>query len=107
MTNEMIILQQAQRLAESGKIGYTGRTLTLETTDGDTIELRETEPIHTFARWKAMGYMVRKGEKAIAKFTIWKHVHKKKKADDEEAPESKMFLKQAAFFSMAQVEQVG
>lgn len=111
MTNEMIILDHAQQLAEEGKIAYTGSTVTLETAGGEEIEFKETEQIHTYARWKAMGFQVRKGEKAVAKFKVWKHVTPKKKNDDSEektasADRGKMFLKQAAFFSAAQVEPV-
>lgn len=109
VTNSMIILEQSLALAEAGKIGYTGKTMTVEI-NGEEVDLREPEQIHTYARWKAMGYQVRKGEKAIAKFKVWKHVAgKKKEADSEEektagAGRGRMFLKQAAFFSAAQVD---
>ena len=110
VTNSMIILEHSLALAEAGKIGYTGETMTAEI-NGEEVELREPEQIHTYARWKAMGFQVRKGEKAIAKFKIWKHVSGKKKTDDNEeetadAGRGKMFLKQAAFFSMAQVDPI-
>lgn len=110
ITNAMIVLEQAIALAEAGKIGYTGEIVTMEI-NGEEVELREPEQIHTYARWKAMGYQVRKGEKAVAKFKVWKHVTPKKKSDDAEektasADRGKMFLKQAAFFSAAQVEPV-
>lgn len=110
MTNAMIVLEQALALAEAGKIGYTGEVMTVEI-NGEEVELREPEQIHTYARWKAMGFQVRKGEKAVAKFKVWKHVTPKKKSDDAEektasADWGKMFLKQAAFFSAAQVEPV-
>ena len=32
------------------------------------------ELIHTYQKWKELGYQVRRGEKAIAKFPIWKYV---------------------------------
>lgn len=112
MTNEMIIMDHAQQLAEEGKIAYTGNTVTLETVDGEGIVFKETEQIHTYARWKAIGFQVRRGEKAVAKFKVWKHVSGKKKDDDGEektadAGRGKMFLKQAAFFSVAQVDPIG
>ena len=111
-TNEMIILDHAQQLAEEGKIAYTGNTVTLETVDGEGIVFKETKQIHTYARWKAMGFQVRRGEKAVAKFKVWKHVAGKKKDDDgeektAEAGRGKMFFKQAAFFSVAQVDPIG
>lgn len=43
MTNEMIIMDHAQQLAEEGKIAYTGNTVTLETVDGEGIVFKETE----------------------------------------------------------------
>ena len=109
ITNEMIVLEQALALAEAGKIGYTGEIMTVEI-NGEEVELREPEQIHTYARWKTMGYQVRRGEKAVAKFKVWKYVTgKKKQADDGEETEEiagrgKCFLKTAAFFSAAQVE---
>lgn len=111
ITNAMIVLEQALALAEAGKIGYTGEIMTVEI-NGEEVELREPEQIHTYARWRAMGYQVRRGEKAIAKFKVWKHVSGKKKDDDgeektAEAGRGKMFLKQAAFFSVAQVDPIG
>lgn len=57
------------------------------------------EEVHTFQRWKAMGYMVKKGEKAVFKTTIWKAVPKK-----DEENEVKMFMKSSAFFKASQVQ---
>lgn len=61
------------------------------------------EEIHTFQRWKAMGYSVKKGEHAIAKFPIWKMGTKKDK-DGEEVETGRMFMKTSAFFKTSQVE---
>lgn len=64
--------------------------------------------IHTFQRWKALGFSVKKGEHAIAKFAIWKYGERKRKdADGAEVEEIKTggcFMKTSAFFSTAQVE---
>jgi len=63
--------------------------------------------IHTFQRWKALGYSVKKGEHAIAKFSIWKYGERRKKAEDggeEEIETGGCFMKTSAFFSTAQVE---
>ena len=62
-----------------------------------------TEEVHTFARWKKMGYQVRKGEHAILKTTIWKA--KERKAEDEET-DLRMFMKTAHFFGRSQVEPI-
>ena len=67
----------------------------------------QPEPIHTFAKWKSMGYSVKKGEKAIAKITIWKYTTRTKTDDDgNEIDDSKCFPKVSAFFKTSQVEKV-
>lgn len=57
------------------------------------------EEVHTFQRWRAMGFIVKKGEKAAFKTTIWKAVPKK---DAEN--EVKMFMTSSAFFTASQVQ---
>ena len=61
------------------------------------------EEIHTFQRWKALGYSVKKGEHAIAKFPVWKP-STKKDDDGEETTTGRMFMKTSAFFKTSQVE---
>lgn len=104
MTNREIIFKEEQRLAEQGKIKYTGRSVILQGMDGEPIEFKETEQIHTFAVWKELGYVVKKGQKAITKLSIWKYVSRKN--EETEETDSKMFLKVAAFFSSSQVENI-
>lgn len=104
MTNREIIFKEEQRLAEQGKIKYTGRSVILQGMDGEPIEFKETEQIHTFAAWKELGYVVKKGQKAITKLSIWKYVSRKN--EETEETDSKMFLKVAAFFSSSQVEEI-
>ena len=58
-----------------------------------------TEEVHTFQRWKAMGFMVKRGETAAFKTTIWKAAPKK-----DEENEVKLFMKRAAFFTASQVQ---
>lgn len=107
MTNEMIIAGMAQELMEAGKIKATGRVFELETADGEVIEFPETEAIHTFSHWKELGYMVRKGEHAVADFKIWKYTAKKKGETEEEAQEKgHCFMKRAFWFSESQVEKL-
>lgn len=101
MTNNDIIFQAGQELAEQGKIGYTGRTMTIKTDDGEMV-IRETEALHTFKVWKDLGYSVRKGEHAVVKLRIWKHTEKRD--EDGEVEDQRMFMKTAAFFSASQVE---
>ena len=61
------------------------------------------EEIHTFAMWKAMGYSIKKGEKAIAKFPIWKFTSKE---TEDGNTDDKMFMKMSCFFSTRQVTKV-
>ena len=62
------------------------------------------EEIHTFQKWKSLGYSVKRGEKAVASFTIWKHTTKTDKESGEES--ASMFMKKAHFFSTSQVEKI-
>ncbi len=105
MTNAQIIFNASQELAEQGIIKYTGNVYIAELPDGSKVEVKETEEIHTYQKWQSLGYQVQRGQKAIAKITIWKHVVKKAKAENEE-DETKMFMKTAAFFSKSQVEAI-
>lgn len=104
MTNAQIIFAEEQRLAEEGKIKYTGTVFEGVDSAGEKIQVKETEPIHTFSAWKEMGFSVQKGQKAVTKIKIWKHVGKTNKETGED--ESKMFMKTSAFFSRSQVERI-
>ena len=108
MTNAQIIFNRQQYLLEAGKIKPTGRTLEFMDGDGNKITVPEAEEIHTFAAWKALGYSVRKGEKAIDTFTIWKYpTSKKKDQAEEEAQEAdaRCFMKLSHFFAAHQVQR--
>ena len=109
MTNAEIITNAQIKLMEDGVIKGTGRMMEALITDADGNETRqlieEPEAIHTYATWKELGYQVKKGEKAKATFTIWKYVKPKKK-DDQEEPESKMFMTKASFFTIEQTEKI-
>ena len=109
MTNEMIILAEAQRLAEAGIIAYTGRTIEAMDAEGNPILFEETEAIHTFAYWKSLGFSVKKGSKAVTQVMIWKCVQKQVQMEDSNGQEiteeqKRMFMKRASFFSASQVE---
>ena len=104
MTNERIIYNKSVELMESGKIGKTGRQFETEDESGNKIMLDEPEAIHTFQAWKAKGFSVKKGEKAVAQFYIWKCASKKVKNSEGMTEEQKrMFMKKASFFSASQV----
>lgn len=105
MTNEQIIFNAACDLLKDGKINGTGRLLLVQTPDGTETTIPEPEAIHTFQRWKSLGYSVRKGEKAVTKLSIWKHTTKPAETEEEQ-PESRMFMKVSAFFAASQVEPI-
>lgn len=93
MTNAQIINNARLALAADGK---------LELVDG------LPEEIHTYNKWKQMGYQVFRGEKAVCKLSIWKPVSKKKAGDadgdeDQKKDDVYMVMKTAFFFSTKQV----
>lgn len=104
MTNAQIIFNESQKLAKDGVLQYTGREMTYTDADGNQQVIKETEPIHTYNAWKELGYQVRKGEKAVAQFTIWKYRAGKYNEEQETEEDGKMFMKKASFFTMRQVE---
>ena len=105
MTNAQIIFNEAVELMKNGKIGKTGRQFEVEDENGNKIMLDEPEDIHTFQAWKKLGYCVKKGEKAVAQFYIWKCVSKKAEHSEGMTEEQKrMFMKIASFFSASQVQ---
>lgn len=106
MTNEQIIRNAKQVLAEKGIIEYTGRVFTAKLPDGSIVEVPETEEIHTYNAWKDHGYQVQKGEKAIAQIMIWKYKAGKKNDEADQEETAKMFMKKAHFFSRRQVQPI-
>ena len=109
MTNAQIIFNERVRLMEEQRIGTTGRTLEVINMKGETEFINEPEEIHTYQAWKALGYQVKRGEKAIAKFTIWKYKAGKVEVEaegEEEEQKGRMFMKMSHFFSESQVEAV-
>lgn len=115
-SNAQIIFNESLDLMKEGKIGNTGRKIVItyeKNGEKVTEAVMEPEPIHTYATWKALGYYVKKGEKAIASFTIWNYTNGKKgEAAEEEQPEGLIksgyyYMKKAAFFKTSQVEKAG
>lgn len=106
MTNEMIILKNSLDLMRDGVIGTTGRTFKYVDKDGKEQEVQEPEPIHTYAGWKARGCQVKKGEHAVARFSIWKYTSRKDGETEEQAQEAgHCFMKMSHFFKQSQVEE--
>ena len=128
MTNAQIIFNESLDLMNEGKIGTTGRQITIKyEKDGEQITevVNEPETIHTYKEWQNLGMQVQKGQKAIAKFTIWMYASKTKKLSKEDADsinsiminadgskaqegdeiqcKGHYYMKEAAFFSASQV----
>lgn len=109
MTNEMIIMAEKVRLQKEGILKYTGRYLDVIGDDGVITKIPEIQSIHTFAAWKALGYKVMKGQKAITRIPIWKYSAPKVQDEspvDGVEPKGRMFMKVSAFFSEEQVEKI-
>lgn len=102
MTNAEIIMKESVELMKQGVL--KGQLVQLA--DGQWLEI--PEEIHTFAAWKERGFSVKKGEHAVAKFTIWKYRKGKVEEgqEEEEAAKGKCFMKQAFFFKADQVQPI-
>lgn len=104
MTNAEIILSNRVFLMEQEVIkGVPGTALHWKDEQGER-DLLMPEEIHTFDEWKKLGFMVQKGQHAVAKFQIWMPSKKKVKAvEDEEQKEAapRGFYKKVAFFFTA------
>ena len=110
MTIAEIILRNRIFLMEQGVLKATEERVVYVDDDGKQKETFLPEEIHTFNAWKKMGYVVNKGEHAVAKFPIWK-VREKRKADSDDkekddAQDKKMFMKMAFFFTADQVKKM-
>ena len=111
MTNSTIILNESFRLMKAGVLSGSGRFVQIDGENGpETVELPEA--IHTFAAWKARGYIVRKGEHAIAAFHVWKYSDRRRneseegETDGERENGGRCFLKKSFFFKASQVEKI-
>lgn len=65
-----------------------------------------TEEVHTFQRWKELGFCVQKGQTAVFSTPIWKFKSGKRVVEENgEVTETKsrMFMKRSAFFTRTQV----
>lgn len=63
-------------------------------------------PLNTWATWKAMGYMVKRGEKCKHRVTMWKHATKTVEQDGQERTVGKCFYKTMNLFEAGQVERM-
>ena len=107
MTNAEIIMSNRIFLMEQGLLKATDQKMMHVDENGVRKECFVPEEIHTFNAWKKMGFIVQKGEHAIAKFPIWKYSEKTRKDDDgEEKKDAKMYMKVAFFFTAEQVKPI-
>lgn len=111
MTNAEIIFANRVFLMEQEVIkGIPGTSLLWKDEQGER-EIMIPEEIHTFDEWKKLGYMVQKGQHAVARFQIWMPSKKKtKKAEDENEQEAGIprgfYRKVAFFFTADQVKKL-
>ena len=110
MTNAEIIFKNRVFLMEQGCIkGIPGTEVTFKDENGERVVMMPEE-IHTFAEWKRLGYMVQKGQHAVAKFPIWKRVSGKKQEEPKEDGEveigGRFFMKMSFFFTKDQVKKM-
>lgn len=114
MTNEEIILKNRVFLMEEGvlKSDGTGDTLVFSDEKGTRV-IEVPEEIHTFKKWKSLGYIVKKGEHSVARFPIWQKSKKKERRKPEDQEEGERlekgefyYMKTAFFFTADQVEPI-
>ena len=125
MTNAEIIFRESCELMRAGILSGSGIMGTFTDENGEEQKIELPEEIHTFAAWKQAGYIVKKGEKAIAAFPVWKYKESRRnrpeqaqtgpdaaeqadgQTDGEQARQAgRMFMKTAYFFKRAQVERI-
>lgn len=111
MTNNMIIMVEKMKLADAGILKYTGRIIKGINLIGEEVEMPEIEEINTFLGWRALGYDVKKGEKARAQFPIWYYRNTKKQEIDPDAGNKKgkarndCYMRVASWFTADQVKK--
>ena len=113
MTNTEIIFNNRLFLMEQGVLkGIPGTSITWKDEEDEEHSGMMPEQIHTFEEWKRMGFIVKKGEHAVAKFQIWMPKKGKKKAEAEEEEQGAkvpagFYKKLAFFFTADQVKAIG
>lgn len=110
-TNKEIIFNESLKLMESGILKGSGEFVKVKYDDGNENIIELPEEIHTFAKWKELGYSVKKGEKSKIKFEIWKYTAKKHEIQNRDGSTDEIetghcFLKMSAFFTAEQVEKI-
>ena len=105
MTNEEIVTRESIALMKQGILASIGKVDGIDS-DGNKTEIDMPEPIHTYQEWKELGYQVKKGEHAVAKFAVWKPTKQKKTDEDKVEAKPIFFLANASWFKSSQVEKI-
>ena len=113
MRNSEIVFANRVFLMEQGVIkGIPGTSLLWKDDQGER-EIMMPEEIKTFDAWRKEGFIVQKGQHAVAKFQIWMPKTKKGKkveagegenADDAEMMAKGFYKKLSYFFTRDQVQ---
>lgn len=113
MKNSEIVFANRVFLMEQGVIkGIPGTSLLWKDDQGER-EIMMPEEIKTFDAWRKEGFIVQKGQHAVAKFQIWMPKTKKGKkveagesenADDAEMMAKGFYKKLSYFFTRDQVQ---
>jgi len=117
MTNAQIIFNNSLKLLEEGRIHGNGHFITIKIEDADgsevTKSVEEPQEIHTFQTWKSLGRRVKKGQHAVASFTIWKYSSRQigtatntETGEEEPVNDSRCFMKLSHFFTIEQTEPI-
>lgn len=81
---------------------HTNRDILIEALGLSGLAEKYTEDeVNSFQQWKALGYKVKRGEKAVLKVQLW-YPSKYTKEDDKE--ETRFYMKTTALFTKDQVE---
>ena len=96
----LIKVGDSQKESEETKMATTNNQIILM----ECVTRGIIEPVHTYARWKELGFQVQKGQKALFKTAIYKCVEKKDA--DGNTTSKKMFPKMSAFFGKSQVQPI-
>ena len=81
---------------------HTNRDILIEALGLSGLAEKYTEDeVNSFQQWKALGYKVKRGEKAVLKVQLW-YPSKYTREDDKE--ETRFYMKTTALFTKDQVE---
>ena len=85
---------------------------------GEVLIRNIQEEVHTFQKWKSLGYQVKKGEKALFQTNLWKMSKKKQKENNENETDNNdnnenktkksnyFFMAKSSLFGRSQVEPI-